>query len=91
MASLKELSKRQELLSPGHRACVGCGAALAIRQVLLAAQKVPVVASCGVPGDLHLHLSLFGLADPLVPQCLRELRGHGLRDGGGLSGLEADR
>lgn len=39
MATLKELSKRKELFTSGHRACVGCGAAIIARQVLLAAQS----------------------------------------------------
>lgn len=42
MASIKALCKEPELFSPGHRACAGCGEALGVRQVLLAAQK-PVV------------------------------------------------
>jgi pyruvate ferredoxin oxidoreductase beta subunit len=43
MASLKALVKEPELFSSGHRACAGCGEALGIRQVLLAAQKPVVV------------------------------------------------
>lgn len=66
MANLKELSKRQELLSPGHRACVGCGAALAIRQVLLAAQKVPVVASC-CTGCLEIFTSIYPFSAWRIP------------------------
>ncbi|OYD16844.1 pyruvate ferredoxin oxidoreductase [candidate division WOR-3 bacterium JGI_Cruoil_03_51_56] len=42
MARLKELCKNKELFSKGHRACAGCGEALAVRQILLAAQE-PVV------------------------------------------------
>jgi len=38
MATLKELAKRKELFTPGHRACLGCGAAIIARQVMLAAQ-----------------------------------------------------
>ncbi|HDO34924.1 MAG TPA: pyruvate ferredoxin oxidoreductase, partial [Nitrospirae bacterium] len=34
---LKELSKQEELLTGGHRLCSGCGAPIAIRQVLHAA------------------------------------------------------
>ncbi len=43
--SLKELSHKRDLLSGGHRACAGCAASTAIRQVLLAADG-PVVAGC---------------------------------------------
>ena len=34
MANIKELSTRREGLAPGHRLCGGCGAAIAVRQVL---------------------------------------------------------
>ncbi len=39
MATLKELSKRKALFTSGHRACLGCGAAIIARQVMLAAQS----------------------------------------------------
>jgi len=42
MARLKELCKKPELFSKGHRACAGCGESLAVRQILLAADQ-PVV------------------------------------------------
>ncbi|MHB0977349.1 MAG: thiamine pyrophosphate-dependent enzyme [Candidatus Aquicultorales bacterium] len=42
MASLKELTHRPDLLTGGHRLCAGCGASIAVRQVLLGA-KAPVV------------------------------------------------
>jgi len=42
MANIKELSKKPELLTGGHRLCAGCGAPIVIRQVL-AATKTPVV------------------------------------------------
>lgn len=44
MASLKELARRPELFTPGHRACSGCGFPQAVRLVLKAA-KNPVVAA----------------------------------------------
>lgn len=40
MASIKELSRKPETLAPGHRLCGGCGASIAVRQVLM-----------GVPDD----------------------------------------
>lgn len=43
MATLKELSKRKEGLVGGHRACAGCAASAAIRQILLAAGSKPTV------------------------------------------------
>jgi len=42
MATIKELSRKPELLSGGHRLCAGCGASIAVRQVLLGA-NTPVV------------------------------------------------
>ncbi len=43
MARLKDLCKNPELFSSGHRACAGCGEALAVRQVLLATPPNKVV------------------------------------------------
>jgi pyruvate ferredoxin oxidoreductase beta subunit len=45
MANLKELIKKQEVLSPGHRLCAGCGASIAVRQILAASDDPVVVAS----------------------------------------------
>jgi len=45
MPTLKELVKRPEVLTPGHRLCAGCGASIAIRQVLLGTED-PVVVGC---------------------------------------------
>jgi pyruvate ferredoxin oxidoreductase beta subunit len=42
MARLKDLCQNPELFSSGHRACAGCGEALAVRQILLAAPQ-PVI------------------------------------------------
>jgi pyruvate ferredoxin oxidoreductase beta subunit len=42
MARIKELCQNPELFSSGHRACAGCGEALAVRQILLAAPQ-PVI------------------------------------------------
>lgn len=43
MPTLKELSKKEELLSGGHRLCAGCGAPIAVRQILMASDKPVVV------------------------------------------------
>ena len=32
----KEIQERQERLAPGHRMCAGCGATIAVRNVLKA-------------------------------------------------------
>ena len=45
MATLKELARKKEVLSGGHRLCAGCAAPVAVRQILLAA-KNPVVVGC---------------------------------------------
>jgi pyruvate ferredoxin oxidoreductase beta subunit len=57
MANLKELSKRGNLLTGGHRACVGCGAAVIARQVL-AATETPVVCSIST-GCLEVVSTLY--------------------------------
>lgn len=43
MANIKELSKIPERLSPGHRLCAGCGASIAVRQVLMGTTSPVVV------------------------------------------------
>ena len=40
--NLKELSKKTIPLSPGHRACAGCGSIITIKLVLMAAED-PIV------------------------------------------------
>jgi pyruvate ferredoxin oxidoreductase beta subunit len=40
--TLKELSRREEGLTPGHRLCAGCGAPITVRQILMAIDE-PVV------------------------------------------------
>lgn len=42
--SLKELSKKEVLLTAGHRMCAGCGAPIVVKMVLLASDY-PIVAS----------------------------------------------
>lgn len=43
MATIKELSKKKQIISSGHRACVGCLPMVAIQQVLRAASDPVVV------------------------------------------------
>jgi len=43
MANIKELSKMPERLTPGHRLCPGCGASIAVRQVLMGTTSPIVV------------------------------------------------
>jgi len=42
--TIKDLAEKPELLMPGHRACAGCGPAIAYRQILKAARG-PVIAT----------------------------------------------
>lgn len=57
MASLKELSKRPDRLSGGHRACAGCTEPIAVRQILLAADSPVVAGSC--TGCLEVTTTIF--------------------------------
>jgi pyruvate ferredoxin oxidoreductase beta subunit len=57
MPSLKELSKKEEKLSKGHRLCPGCGASIIVRQILLAAED-PVVLSCAT-GCLEVATTIY--------------------------------
>ena len=41
---LKELAKKEDLLTPGHRSCPGCSCATILRQMLLAAEDPVVIA-----------------------------------------------
>ncbi|NQT46039.1 MAG: pyruvate ferredoxin oxidoreductase [Candidatus Omnitrophica bacterium] len=55
--SLKDLAKKPELLSPGHRMCAGCGAPIAIRQILHAIDG-PVVTGCAT-GCLEVATTIY--------------------------------
>jgi len=63
--TLKELSKREDLLSPGHRACAGCAATIIARQVLLAAGK-DIVVGCAT-GCLEVVTTIFPYTAWRVP------------------------
>lgn len=55
--TLKELSKKEDLLTGGHRMCAGCGAPIIVRQILLATEK-PLVAA-NATGCLEVSTSIF--------------------------------
>ena len=55
--TLKELTKHEELLSPGHRGCAGCSGTNVIRQVLLATEH-PVVCTCAT-GCLEVVTTIY--------------------------------
>ena len=58
MANIKELSEKiPERLGPGHRLCAGCGASIAIRQVLMGTED-PVVAVCAT-GCLEVATTIY--------------------------------
>ncbi|RMF98509.1 MAG: pyruvate ferredoxin oxidoreductase [Candidatus Schekmanbacteria bacterium] len=65
MASLKELSKKQDLLSPGHRLCAGCGVSIVVRQVMLATEN-PTVVACAT-GCLEVATTIFPYTAWRVP------------------------
>ena len=85
---IKELSHREDRLAGGHRLCAGCGASIAVRQVLLGAgddagrrglrDRLPR----GLDHDLSVHV----VEDPVHPQRVRELGGDHLRRRGGVQG-----
>lgn len=65
MANLKELSKKEELLTGGHRLCAGCGAPVVVRQVLHAIDN-PVVVACAT-GCLEVSTTIYPYTAWKVP------------------------
>jgi pyruvate ferredoxin oxidoreductase beta subunit len=65
MATLKELAKKKDLLAGGHRLCAGCGAPIAIRQILLAAEDPVVLANA--TGCLEIGTSIYPYSSWRVP------------------------
>jgi pyruvate ferredoxin oxidoreductase beta subunit len=66
MATIKELSRREDRLAGGHRLCAGCGASIAVRQILLAAGEEPLVAGCAT-GCLEVSTTLYPYTSWKVP------------------------
>lgn len=66
MATLKELTHREDRLAGGHRLCAGCGASIAVRQVLMAAGDVPIVAGCAT-GCLEVSTTMYPYSSWKVP------------------------
>jgi pyruvate ferredoxin oxidoreductase beta subunit len=58
MANIKELSKLPERLGPGHRLCSGCGASIAVRQLLMGAGTTPVIAGAAT-GCLEVATTIY--------------------------------
>ncbi|MBC7083668.1 MAG: pyruvate ferredoxin oxidoreductase [Firmicutes bacterium] len=57
MANLRDLTKKEELLCGGHRACAGCAAPIAVRQALKAVDT-PVVVGCAT-GCLEVTTTIY--------------------------------
>lgn len=65
MANIKELAKKEDRLCGGHRACPGCAAPIAVRQVLMAIDS-PVVIACAT-GCLEVSTTIFPYTAWKVP------------------------
>jgi pyruvate ferredoxin oxidoreductase beta subunit len=63
--TIKELAKKGELLSGGHRLCAGCAASIAARQVLMAIDH-PVVVACST-GCLEVATTIYPYTAWKVP------------------------
>jgi pyruvate ferredoxin oxidoreductase beta subunit len=66
MATIRELSDREDRLEGGHRLCGGCGASIAVRQVLLGAGETPIVAGCAT-GCLEVSTTIYPYSSWKVP------------------------
>ncbi|MHB9004164.1 MAG: thiamine pyrophosphate-dependent enzyme [Coriobacteriia bacterium] len=66
MASLKELTQNPDRLAGGHRLCAGCGASIAVRQVLMGAGDNAVVAGCAT-GCLEVSTTIYPYSSWRVP------------------------
>ncbi|MCK5160902.1 MAG: pyruvate ferredoxin oxidoreductase [Candidatus Aureabacteria bacterium] len=65
MATLKELAKKPEYFTNGHRGCAGCGAAIVARHVLMATDGNVVVANA--TGCLEVFSTIFPFTAWNVP------------------------
>lgn len=66
MANLKELCKREENFTGGHRLCAGCGAGIIARQAMIAAADKPVVV-VSATGCLEVASTIFPYSAWKVP------------------------
>jgi len=65
MANIKELAKKEDLFTPGHRLCAGCGAGIVARQTLMAIDTPVVVVSA--TGCLEVASTIFPFSSWNVP------------------------
>lgn len=63
--TLRELSKREDRLSPGHRLCAGCGASIIVRQILTAIDEPVIVANA--TGCLEVATTIYPYTAWRVP------------------------
>ncbi len=63
--TLKELSRRQDRLSPGHRLCAGCGESIIVRQILAAIDEPVVIANA--TGCLEVATTIYPYTAWRVP------------------------
>ena len=63
--NIKDLSKRPVPLSPGHRACAGCGSIITLKLVLMAAEE-PVVCTCAT-GCMEVVTTIYPYTSWRVP------------------------
>jgi pyruvate ferredoxin oxidoreductase beta subunit len=61
----KELAKRPDRLSPGHRLCAGCGATIIVRQMLAAIDEPVVIANA--TGCLEVSTTIYPFTAWRVP------------------------
>jgi pyruvate ferredoxin oxidoreductase beta subunit len=66
MANIKELAKKEDLFTPGHRLCAGCGAGVIARQALMAVGDSPVVV-VSATGCLEVASTIFPFSSWNVP------------------------
>ena len=66
MANLKELCKKEENFTGGHRLCAGCGAGIIARQAMIAAAGKPVVVTSAT-GCLEVASTIFPYSAWKVP------------------------
>ncbi len=84
MATIKELSAIPERLAPGHRLCAGCGASIAVRQVMLGAGDTDIV--CGsATGCLEVSTTVYPYSAWKVPYVHNAFENAGAT----MSGVEA--
>ena len=56
---ISDLTKQRELLTGGHRLCAGCGASIAVRQVLHAVPKDTFVVTSSPTGCLEVSTTIY--------------------------------